>query len=122
MTKLKSVSAAAICSISLLFLPSSGIAAPISGNAMLNAADSTEGAQLIEVRHRGRRHRHCHHHHHHDGAALAAGAIFGLAAGAIAANAAASNNAIAYCSQRYRSYDPVSGTYLGYDGYRHPCP
>jgi hypothetical protein len=28
----------------------------------------------------------------------------------------------AYCAQRYRSYDPQSGTYLGYDGLRHPCP
>lgn len=27
-----------------------------------------------------------------------------------------------YCAQRYRSYDPSSGTYLGYDGLRHPCP
>jgi hypothetical protein len=27
-----------------------------------------------------------------------------------------------YCVQRYRSYDPASGTYLGYDGLRHPCP
>jgi hypothetical protein len=24
--------------------------------------------------------------------------------------------------QRYKSYDPASGTYLGYDGQRHPCP
>ena len=28
----------------------------------------------------------------------------------------------AYCAQRYRSYDPASGTYLGYDGQRYPCP
>jgi hypothetical protein len=28
----------------------------------------------------------------------------------------------AYCAQRYQSYDPASGTYLGYDGLRHPCP
>jgi hypothetical protein len=28
----------------------------------------------------------------------------------------------AYCFSRYKSYDPASGTYLGYDGYRHPCP
>jgi hypothetical protein len=28
----------------------------------------------------------------------------------------------AYCVQRYKSYDPASGTYLGYDGLRHPCP
>jgi hypothetical protein len=29
---------------------------------------------------------------------------------------------VAYCQQRYRSYDVNSGTYLGYDGLRHPCP
>ncbi len=27
-----------------------------------------------------------------------------------------------YCMSRFKSYDPASGTYLGYDGYRHPCP
>ena len=31
-------------------------------------------------------------------------------------------DAIAYCMQRFRSFDPSSGTYLGNDGYRHPCP
>jgi hypothetical protein len=31
-------------------------------------------------------------------------------------------DAVGYCLRRYRSYDPRSGTYLGYDGYRHPCP
>jgi hypothetical protein len=25
------------------------------------------------------------------------------------------------CAQRYRSYDPGSGTFLGYDGHRHVC-
>ncbi|HLJ01712.1 MAG TPA: BA14K family protein [Bradyrhizobium sp.] len=29
---------------------------------------------------------------------------------------------VSYCAQRYRSYDPASGTFLGYDGLRHPCP
>ena len=29
---------------------------------------------------------------------------------------------VAYCQQRFRSYDIGSGTYLGYDGMRHPCP
>jgi len=33
-----------------------------------------------------------------------------------------SNDDGASCAQRYRSYDPASGTYLGYDGQRHPCP
>jgi len=31
-------------------------------------------------------------------------------------------DAVGYCMQRYRSYDPRSGTFLGNDGYRHPCP
>jgi len=31
------------------------------------------------------------------------------------------NGSSASCSQRYRSYDPSSGTFLGYDGIRHPC-
>jgi hypothetical protein len=26
-----------------------------------------------------------------------------------------------YCAQRYRSFDPASGTFMGYDGRRHPC-
>ncbi|MDB5504597.1 MAG: hypothetical protein JWR89_4499 [Tardiphaga sp.] len=55
---------------------------------------------------------------------LAAGAIIGgaIAAGAASqANAAAQQNAN-YCAQRYRSYDPASGTYLNNDGNRYPCP
>jgi hypothetical protein len=28
---------------------------------------------------------------------------------------------VRYCAMRFKSYDPVTGTYLGYDG-RHPCP
>ncbi len=31
-------------------------------------------------------------------------------------------DSVAYCEQTYRSYDPASGSYLGYDGLRHPCP
>lgn len=30
--------------------------------------------------------------------------------------------AIAYCMRRFRSYDPYTMTYLGYDGLRHGCP
>jgi len=35
---------------------------------------------------------------------------------------AADGDTVAYCERTYRSYDPASGTYLGYDGLRHPCP
>jgi hypothetical protein len=25
------------------------------------------------------------------------------------------------CAERFRSFDPATGTYLGFDGNRHPC-
>jgi|SRR6185437_15140196 hypothetical protein len=66
-----------------------------------------------------------HHHYWGPGPAIGAG-ILGFAAGAAIAGAAA--NARAYddghvqaCLDAYRSYDPRSDTYLGYDGYRHRC-
>jgi len=34
----------------------------------------------------------------------------------------ADGDSVAYCEQRFRSYDPSTGTYLGFDGLRHPCP
>ncbi len=34
---------------------------------------------------------------------------------------AQSSGWIDYCFSRYRSFDPVSGTYMGYDGRRHYC-
>ena len=42
--------------------------------------------------------------------------------GAVAVVPDAGGDSTAYCMQRYRSYDPQSGTYLGFDGLRHPCP
>ena len=73
---------------------------------------------------------------HHGGwgaplAGFAAGAIIG---GALAASQApyyyapgyayepGYGGSVAWCEQHYRSYDPGSGTYLGYDGLRHSCP
>jgi hypothetical protein len=63
------------------------------------------------------------------GGAAAAG-IIGLTTGAIIGGAlsqnapvyAAPNNSVAYCMRRFKSYNPASGTYLGYDGKRHACP
>jgi hypothetical protein len=37
------------------------------------------------------------------------------------AYAGTDSGANASCAQRYRSYDPGSGTFLGHDGHRHPC-
>jgi hypothetical protein len=70
------------------------------------------------------------------GAAVGAG-VAGLAAGAILGGAIANSQAqaapvvvqggadpeaVAACARRFRSYDARSGTYLGNDGARHPCP
>jgi len=43
-------------------------------------------------------------------------------AAAPAAPAYSSAGGDSYCAQRFRSYDPSTGTYMGYDGQRHPCP
>jgi hypothetical protein len=32
-----------------------------------------------------------------------------------------SSDWIAYCSQRYRSFNPQTGMFTGYDGLQHPC-
>lgn len=58
----------------------------------------------------------------YDGGAAIAGGIIGLATGALLGGAL--NHPYSYggsCAARFRSYDPASGTYLGRDGYRHPC-
>ena len=90
----------------------------------------------------GRWHGGRHHHHHHHGGfwpGFAIGAGIGSAYGyygnnyyyddpyyyddtVVAAAPLAGDDAVAYCMRRYKSYDPASGTYLGYDGQRHPCP
>jgi len=32
------------------------------------------------------------------------------------------DGSVAYCEQTFKSYNPSTGTYLGYDGQRHSCP
>jgi hypothetical protein len=52
----------------------------------------------------------------------ASGALASVPLGASDAYAAMGSNANgSSCAQRYRSYDPASGTFLGHDGRRHPC-
>jgi hypothetical protein len=78
------------------------------------------------------------------GCGVGAGVVGGVVAGAIIGGAIANSqrqyyggpgyydepveyapppgDGVAYCMQRFRSYDPRSGTYLGNDGFRHSCP
>ena len=97
--------------------------APLMNNAGLVKAASSSDVTNVQYR---RWHRHGGYYHRGGGGSaaglgigLAAGAIIG---GAIAASAAQANQNAAYCAQRYRSYDPRSGTYLNNDGNRYPCP
>ncbi len=67
------------------------------------------------------------------GGDAALGVVGGLAAGALIAGAIANSQAaqplhrsqdpdyIAYCSRKYRSFDPQTGTFLARDGLRYPC-
>ena len=69
-----------------------------------------------------------------NGGAVAAGVLGGLALGAVIAGANAApppvayapaygggGDWLAYCSSKYRSFNPATGLYLGYDGQYHPC-
>jgi hypothetical protein len=100
--------------------PQSGLVGALSGE------NARPLATEVQYRRWHRRHYGWRHHRHHRGwgpglgVGLATGAIIG---GAIAAQSQArANSAIEYCMRRFRSFDPASGTYLGFDGRRHPCP
>ncbi len=130
-------SAAMVLLAGSLAMQTPALAAPVLSNtAALKAAASSD---LVEVRWRGR------------GGAVAAGVAAGLLLGAIAGASSAyygpppyyygpgyyappygpvyaapapvygPEDWVAYCFSRYRSFDPVSGTYMGYDGRRHYC-
>ena len=53
---------------------------------------------------------------------FAAGAVLGVAGSYYNNDYYGGSNAhVRWCLNRYRSYDPRSDTYVGYDGYRHRC-
>ena len=110
--------------------PSAGpvSALPLGSAAVGLAAQIDDAAPVTQVRFRG--------------GGLAAGIIGGMVLGGIIASQRPyygygypyppgpyayqaypyRGSAVGYCMSRFKSYDPYSGTYLGYDGFRHPCP
>lgn len=106
---------------------------PIPNAATALQADDALRAQQPKVelaQYRG-----YHHHHHHGffrgprfGFGFYGGPVYGpdydydYGPPVIYGAPAPAGGDVAYCMQRYRSYNPNSGTYLGYDGRRHPCP
>jgi hypothetical protein len=105
--------------------------APATGGAAM-AAQLDQSSSVIDVQWR----RHGYYGrggYYRRGGGVGAGVAAGLIGGAIVGGIIASQQpvyaapppgdpAISYCMQRFRSYDPGSMTYLGFDGLRHPCP
>lgn len=128
------VAAAALFAVSIAPVANVASATPISNAFAVQNAAATN-IQTVQYRrrgsardHRGRR--------GGSGAGVAAGVLGGLILGGMLAGPRYygyapgpsygtgyyRGDAVAYCMRRFKSYDPYSGTYLGYDGYRHPCP
>ena len=115
------------------------------------AAMALSVASLSAVGTAEARDRHYHRHYHGGGGNAVAAGVVGLAAGAIIGSALAKPRYYepvpvypaprrvyvepvpvyefepwtaewySYCADRYRSFDARSGTFMGYDGYRHFC-
>lgn len=126
----KSICAAMLAGATSLASLQGAVAAPLAVNAGIGKTASN--IQTVQWRHHGWRHhgwRHGGWHHrgwrhgyYRSGPAVLGGLAAGAIIGGAIANSQARADTQAYCSQRFRSYDPASGTYLGYDGERHPCP
>lgn len=129
--------AAAACGAALVGMGPAPAAAQDSVKPGLQQAYPSESYAQYR-RYGGRYYGGGYHRRRGSGGAAAAG-IAGLAAGALIGGAIASQQYapppppyavapaggdeewLAYCSQRYRSFDPASGTYLSYDGNRYVC-
>jgi hypothetical protein len=126
----RSIAAMLLAGSAALAFNAPAMSAPLTTDSGLRSPLAAEGVQNVQWRHRdwdrGRHWRGGGYGYRGYGwgpalGGLAAGAMIG---GAIAGSQAQarSSDQVAYCSQRFRSYDPASGTYLGHDGLRHPCP
>lgn len=127
-----------LCLASGVTALSSPAAAAPAGNIGAAAVLRNELVQDVQYRRHGHYHGYRGGYYRRDrGAAVAAGVLGGLALGAMIGAATAAppppppayygpayapdDDWLAYCSSKYRSFDPRTGTYLGYDGLRHPC-
>lgn len=130
--RLALAAAAALFAMSMVPIANNASAMPVAGALTIKNAVPTN-VETVRWRGRGWRGR--------GGAGVAAGIIGGAILGGMLAapyyaydgpyygpyygsyyGPGYGGNAVGYCMQRFRSYDPGSGTYLGYDGYLHPCP
>ena len=129
------IAAAALAGVAFVMLPPAASAAPLSG-ASKNLAQQTQMSTpdivlKVQRRGRGRGGRVGRGGGRRGGGgggggnvgAAAAGAAIGLAIGAIIASEAARHNqAVEYCMQRYRSYNPETGLWVDRHGRVRRCP
>jgi hypothetical protein len=139
-----SIAAAAALAASVVMTSAAGAAPAAATQGLAKQADSN----IELVRDRGGRHHGHRGHRHHRGhwgggwgwgaAALGAGLLLGApyVAGAYDdgdydddgyasysyRGRYASDGGVARCEATFRSFDPASGTYMGYDGVRRMCP
>jgi hypothetical protein len=114
--------------VSAATLPSPAIAAP-GETAIVQEVQRRRGDRVR--RHHSRRHRaHRSRRHsrrsfrHHRGFRHHHGPSFGFSVilpGVAVGLGGGSSAHVRWCLNRYRSYDPSSDSFLGYDGYRHRC-
>jgi hypothetical protein len=144
---LKQGSAIALLALALPFAAASTATAMPAASSLTNHTPAS-ASDLTQVRWRsvpvmGGRGWGGHYHHHRHGWG-GAGVGLGIASGLLLGGAIAAgsspyyyggpgyyyepapgpvyDDSVSYCMSRFKSYDPASGTYLGYDGLRHPCP
>jgi hypothetical protein len=130
----------------VMMTSAAGAAPASSSQAIANHVNGQSDAMVQSVRDGwGRRGRHGHRHHRHGGwggggwgAAAAAGLLLSAplwAGGTYAYDepydsdggyeggyAEYNGGGVARCEATFRSFDPASGTYMGYDGIRRTCP
>ena len=69
------------------------------------------------------RHRHRHHHNNFSvGFGFGAPYYYDAPYYAYEPGYVVGDDAEAYCMSRFRTYNPATGTYTGFDGLQHPCP
>ncbi len=132
MRLIKSATAVVLAGVTAVSFAAPAVSAPLmTQGAISQSAVSHSGSAPVEQVQYYRRHHY--HHGYHGGyrrgpstgalvGGLAVGAIIGGAIAASQAQAAQQQQNQAYCAQRFRSYDPGSGTYLSKNGQRVACP
>jgi opacity protein-like surface antigen len=130
------VAAAAVLAGSMAVAPAYAVPTLASKN-VAEAVKPAKNPYVSQIRyyHRGHGHGHWRHHGGGNWGPWVAGGLLGLGLGAAltdgygygyeddyAPRAYYGEGGFARCEATFKTFDPDSGTYMGYDGHRHRCP